>query len=69
MKLLFYDTSGVCNVCNQISFKQTDIDWAQRKDDLAALVDQYKGKYDYDCIVPFSGGKDPFGHYIILLKN
>ena len=22
------------------------------------LIDQYRGKHDYDCIVPFSGGKD-----------
>ena len=22
------------------------------------MIKDYKGKYDYDCIVPFSGGKD-----------
>jgi N-acetyl sugar amidotransferase len=66
---IVYDTSGVCNVCNQITFKQTDIDWAQRKDDLAALVDQYKGKYDYDCIVPFSGGKDSVWTLYYIVKE
>jgi tRNA(Ile)-lysidine synthase TilS/MesJ len=25
---------------------------------LDELIEQYRGKYDYDCIVPYSGGKD-----------
>ena len=34
------------------------IDWAAREQELASLIEQYRGKHDYDCIVPFSGGKD-----------
>ena len=53
-----FDDEGVCNICRGIQYKNTKIDWNQRQKDLFELVDEYKGKYDYDCIVPFSGGKD-----------
>jgi N-acetyl sugar amidotransferase len=53
-----FDESGVCNICRQIEFKQTRIDWNTKRKDLFELVGQYRDKYDYDCIVPFSGGKD-----------
>ena len=53
-----FDADGVCNVCRQHDYKKSQIDWAARERELIALIDQYRGKYDYDCIVPFSGGKD-----------
>jgi N-acetyl sugar amidotransferase len=53
-----FDAEGVCNVCRQHDYKQSQIDWAARERDLVALIEQHRGKYDYDCIVPFSGGKD-----------
>ncbi len=53
-----FDAEGVCNVCRQAKFKKERIDWTARKADLDALIEQYRGKYDYDCVVPFSGGKD-----------
>lgn len=53
-----FDSNGVCNICNQKDYKDTKIDWESRKQKLDELVEQYRGKYDYDCIVPFSGGKD-----------
>lgn len=55
---IFFDHEGVCNVCRQQEFKQEKIDWAAREKDLHALLDAHRGKGDYDCIVPFSGGKD-----------
>ena len=30
----------------------------KKRKDLDVLINQYKGKYDYDCIIPYSGGKD-----------
>jgi N-acetyl sugar amidotransferase len=62
-----FDSAGVCNICNQKTFKDTKINWAQRKQDMDALVAQYRGKFDYDCIVPFSGGKDSTFtlHYLV----
>tara|TARA_X000000368_G_scaffold309626_1_gene247575 strand:+ start:1142 stop:2281 length:1140 start_codon:yes stop_codon:yes gene_type:complete len=55
---LSFDESGGCSVCKQIEFKKEEIDWNQRHKDLIELVEEHRGKYDYDCIVPFSGGKD-----------
>ena len=55
---LGFDNSGVCTVCRQIEFKQTAIDWNEKLEEFHKIVDQVRGKHDYDCIVPFSGGKD-----------
>lgn len=55
---LSFDAQGVCSVCRQIEYKQTAIDWPSRKLDLNLLADAARGTGDYDCIVPFSGGKD-----------
>lgn len=53
-----FDADGVCNICRQHQFKQEQVDWEARKGMLDDLVAEYKGKHDYDCLVPFSGGKD-----------
>lgn len=53
-----FDDDGVCNICRQQQFKQGSIDWGQRKQMLDELIAQHRGKSDYDCLVPFSGGKD-----------
>lgn len=53
-----FDGEGVCNVCRQVEFKQEHIDWSERQAQLRALIEEYRGKHAYDCIVPFSGGKD-----------
>jgi N-acetyl sugar amidotransferase len=53
-----FDDSGVCSVCRQVETKHNKIDWDARRIQLDELVAEYKGKGLYDCIVPFSGGKD-----------
>jgi N-acetyl sugar amidotransferase len=53
-----FDAKGVCNICRGAEHKNDVIDWAERKKLLDALVEKHRGKSDYDCIVPFSGGKD-----------
>lgn len=53
-----FDAAGVCNVCRQHEHKKDKIDWTGREAQFAELIEQYRGKYEYDCIVPFSGGKD-----------
>lgn len=53
-----FDEQGVCSVCRNFSIKQ-DIDWSQRYEMLLRLVDRVKSrKAPYDCVIPFSGGKD-----------
>lgn len=53
-----FGSDGVCNICRQQEYKQAKIDWAARKQMFETLIEEHRGKYDYDCIVPFSGGKD-----------
>lgn len=53
-----FDAEGVCSVCRQVEFKEEKIDWDDRQVQLQVLIDEYANKGLYDCIVPFSGGKD-----------
>ena len=53
-----YDENGVCSVCRQIDYRDEKIDWEERRRQLDELVNAYRGKGLYDCIIPFSGGKD-----------
>ncbi len=64
-----FDGEGVCNICKQIEFKQENIDWDLKKVQLDELIEKYRGKYDYDCIVPFSGGKDSTWTLYYLVKH
>src|SRR5260221_10841899 len=64
-----FDAAGICNICRQNEFKRETIDWSGRKAALDALVEQYRGKYPYDCIVPFSGGKDSTYTLWYLMKE
>lgn len=53
-----FDSLGVCNICAQQKYKKESINWSDRKRMLDELIEENRGKYEYDCIVPFSGGKD-----------
>ena len=53
-----FDNKGKCNICSQHEYKNSKIDWTKRKNDFEKIINHYKDKNDYDCIVPFSGGKD-----------
>jgi len=53
-----FNSEGVCNVCVNHEFKQKNINWDEKFAEFNEILNQYRGKYDYDCIVPFSGGKD-----------
>jgi len=53
-----FDATGICNICTQKVFKDSAIDWVERKALLDKLIAQYRDQYDYDCLIPFSGGKD-----------
>ena len=52
-----FDSEGICNICAQAEVKTT-IDWKERRIWLDSLARKYKGRGSYDCIVPYSGGKD-----------
>jgi N-acetyl sugar amidotransferase len=63
------DAAGVCNICSARDFRDAEIDWEQRAGELAALVEEYRGKHDYDCLIPYSGGKDSTWTLYYLVKN
>lgn len=53
-----FDASGVCNACHNADEKKS-IDWGRRKDEFLALIEPYRSKTgSWDCLVPWSGGKD-----------
>lgn len=64
-----FDAEGVCNICRGQEVKNEALDWTAKKKELDALVEQYRGKYDYDCLVPFSGGKDSTWTLYYLVKE
>jgi N-acetyl sugar amidotransferase len=53
-----FDEFGVCSVCRQIEYKKEKIGWNERGRALREIVSRHKGVGLYDCIVPYSGGKD-----------
>ena len=54
-----FDAKGTCSVCVQVEHKLGVVDWGQRAGELVALCAQAQQRNgQYDCIVPFSGGKD-----------
>jgi N-acetyl sugar amidotransferase len=57
-EFIAFDNEGVCTTCRNIDIKHEKIDWNTKKQEFKDILDQYRGKYDYDCIIPFSGGKD-----------
>lgn len=65
---IVFDGEGVCNICRQHDYKRS-IDWSAKKAELDELIARYKGKHDYDCIVPFSGGKDSTFTLYYLVKE
>lgn len=64
-----FDGEGVCNICRQKEYRDKSIDWADRKTQLDELIEQYRGKHEYDCIIPFSGGKDSTYTLYYLIKE
>lgn len=64
-----FDAEGVCNICRGTEYKKNDIDWSERKRLLDRLIEKHRGKGDYDCIVPYSGGKDSTFQLYYLMKE
>ena len=64
-----FNDNGTCNICIQQEYKKEVIDWSKKKIELNKLIEEHRGKYDYDCIVPFSGGKDSTWTLYYLVKE
>lgn len=64
-----FDNLGNCSVCKNFSHKTEKIDWKKKKLELDKIISKYSNKNnDYDCIVPFSGGKDSTWTLYYLVK-
>jgi N-acetyl sugar amidotransferase len=56
---IVFDSEGVCNACRFAEDKHNKIDWEARKKEFLELIEPYRSKDGYwDCVVPWSGGKD-----------
>lgn len=60
------DRDGICGSC-QNADEESRVDWSNRRRELEQLVDPYRGRGDYDIVIPVSGGKDSYfqTHYAI----
>ena len=67
---LYFDENGVCNLCKNWDEKKYEIDWKERERQLLGIFEEIKKiNAVYDCVVPFSGGKDStFTLYTIVRK-
>lgn len=66
---LYIDEAGVCSACR--SFEQRKaVDWAARKEELQRILERYRSRngYNYDCVIPVSGGKDSTYQVIRMLE-
>jgi N-acetyl sugar amidotransferase len=53
-----FDANGVCNACLNVDSKRA-IDWAGRREEFLSLVEPFRSQRGrWDCVVPWSGGKD-----------
>lgn len=55
---IVFDENGICNACHNAEEK-IQVDWESRKLEFLELIKPYRSKVgNFDCIVPWSGGKD-----------
>ena len=59
---IVFDENGICNACLH-SEKKNKINWVDRENEFFKLVEEIKShskktNAHYDCVVPWSGGKD-----------
>lgn len=64
---LTFDSLGVCAACNSLK-KRELIDWGAREREFSTILERYKSKSNWDCIVPVSGGKDSTCQIIKILE-
>lgn len=56
---IVFDEEGVCNACRHATRKKREIDWDARRKEFARILDAHRANDGrWDCVVPWSGGKD-----------
>jgi N-acetyl sugar amidotransferase len=56
---LAFDQNGVCSAC-RVAEQRDRIDWDRRRGLFEELIGQYRGRGNYDIVIPVSGGKDSY---------
>lgn len=53
-----FNEQGICSVCGNLE-KKLKVSWESRRAELDTLIAEKRSlNKDYDCVIPFSGGKD-----------
>ena len=52
-----FDGRGWCSACQWMKEKNV-VDWPARQDEMKPILEKFRRKDRFDCIVPVSGGKD-----------
>ena len=66
MPFINFDDSGVCNYCHNYKIRNQP----KPKEELFKLVKPYrKSNHDFNCIVPFSGGRDSCYSLHLIVKD
>ena len=56
---IVFTEDGICNACVNARKKKEEVNWDARKEEFLALVEPYRAQGgEWDCIIPWSGGKD-----------
>lgn len=56
---IMFNDEGVCNACTHAENKELGIDWKARTSEFHNILDRFRSKDgSWDCVVPWSGGKD-----------
>lgn len=56
---IVFNEEGVCNACLHAESKNDKVNWLERKKEFLEIIEQYRSQNgSWDCIVPWSGGKD-----------
>ena len=54
-----FDDDGICNACRYAEKKHNEINWINRENEFINILDKYRTREaTWDCVVPWSGGKD-----------
>ncbi len=65
MEGITFDDLGVCSPCRS-SEEKMYINWKDKESELVEILNKFKNKNYYDCLLPISGGKDStFQAYVL----
>jgi PP-loop superfamily ATP-utilizing enzyme len=67
---IFLNEKGICNLCLEFDFnKRTQNEIKPLETDFIKIINKFKGKQKYDCLVMCSGGKDSTSSLYYIKKR